>query len=168
MLDTSKSANNVPNRPARDFWEELTEDTIRLIWAEAVEIYKAGEKLYLPKELEKAAREIQESYEEENPKAGIVAAYLDRLLPEDWESRDLYDRRAWLESAGEGTVQRTTVCTLEIWAEALGGNPDKMDRYIAKEIRDIMAGLTDWGHQGARLRTIRPYGRQRYFERRED
>ena len=159
---------DTPNEPARDFWEELTPDVISLIWAEAVELYKAGEKLYLSRELEKIARAVQESYEEENPKAGIVADYLDRLLPEDWESRDLYDRRTWLETAGEGTVQRTTVCTLEIWAEALGGNPDKMDRYIAKEIRDIMAGLPGWRHQGARLRTIQPYGRQRYFERSED
>jgi predicted P-loop ATPase len=159
---------DTPNQPARDFWEELTPEVISLIWAEAVEIYKAGEKLYLTKELEKAARDIQESYEEENPKAGIVADYLDRLLPTDWDSRDLYDRRAWLESAGEGTVQRATVCTLEIWAEALGGNPDKLDRYVAKEIRDIMAGLPEWRHQGARQRTIRPYGRQKYFERSGD
>lgn len=159
---------DTPNNPERDFWEELTPEVISQIWAEAVEIYKAGEKLYLSKELEKAARAIQESYEEENPRAGIIADYLDRLLPEDWESRDLYDRRQWLESRAEGTVQRTTVCTLEIWAEALGGNPDKLDRYIAKEIRDIMAGMPEWGHRGAKLRTIRPYGRQRYFERRTE
>ena len=159
---------DTPNKPERDFWEELTPEVIGLIWAEAVEIYKAGEKLYLSKELEKAAREIQESYEEENPRAGIIADYLDRLLPEDWENRDIYDRRTWLESRAEGAVQRTTVCTLEIWAEALGGNPDKLDRYIAKEIRDIMAGMPEWGHRGAKLRTIRPYGRQRYFERRTE
>ena len=157
---------DTPNDPARDMWEELTEDTVRLIWAEAVEIYKKGEKLYLPRDLEKKAREVQESYEEENPKAGIIADYLDRLLPENWNTLDLYARRAWLEGDAEGTVQRTAVCTLEIWAEALGGNPDKLDRYISKEIRDIMAGLEEWRHQGGSLLTIKPYGRQRYYERR--
>ena len=158
---------DTPNEPARDMWEELTPEVVRLIWGEAVEIYKAGEKLRLPRELEAKAREIQESYEEENPKAGIVADYLDRLLPEDWDTLDLYARRAWLENGQEGTVKRTAVCTLEIWAEALGGNPDKMDRYVAKEIRDIMAGLTEWRHQGANRLTFKLYGRQRYFERRE-
>ena len=158
---------DTPNDPACDMWEDLTPETVRLIWAEAVEMYKKGEKLYLPRELEAKAREVQASYEEENPKAGIVADYLDRLLPADWDTLDLYGRRAWLESGQDGTVKRTTVCTLEIWAEALGGNPDKMDRYIAKEIRDIMAGLTEWRHQGAKQRTVKLYGRQRYFERRE-
>ena len=159
---------DTPNEPEKDFWEELTPEVLRLIWAEAVELYKAGEKLYLSKDLEKIAREVQESYEEENPKAGIIADYLDRLLPEDWETRDLYDRRTWLEAGGEGSVKRQTVCTLEIWAEALGGNPDKLDRYIAKEIRDIMAGLAEWRHQGTKRIRTRLYGRQRYFERSEN
>ncbi|MBO7276063.1 MAG: hypothetical protein J6V15_06810 [Clostridia bacterium] len=158
---------DTPNSPALDMWDELTTEMVRLIWAEAVEIYKKGEKLYLPRELERIARQVQESYEEENPKAGIVAAYLDRLLPEDWDTLDLYSRRAWLENGQEGTVQRTAVCTLEIWAEALGGNPDKMDRYASKEIRDIMAGLDNWQHQGAERPTFKLYGRQRYFKRRD-
>lgn len=157
---------DTPNDPERDMWEELTPEMVKLIWGEAVELYKKGEKLYLPKELEKVAREVQETYEEENPRAGIVADYLDRLLPEGWDDLDLYTRRQWLETDAVGTVKRTTVCTLEIWAEALGGNPEKIDRYIGKEIRDIMARLPEWRNRGRQQRTIRPYGRQRYFERR--
>ncbi len=156
---------DTPNEPTHDMWDELTDETIKQIWAEAVEFYNAGEKLYLPRHLEKAARAVQESYEEENPRAGIIADYLDRLLPTDWEDMDSYSRRAWLESGEEGTVKRTSVCTLEIWVEALGGNPDRIDRYGAKEIRDIMANLPDWRHQGNKLKTLKPYGRQRYFER---
>lgn len=158
---------DTPNDPEHDLWEELTPETVSLIWGEAVEIYKAGEPLYLPRELEEVARQVQASYEEENPKAGIIADYLDRLLPEDWEGQDTYSRRAWLETDAEGVVQRQTVCTLEIWAEALGGNPDKLDRYAAKEIRDIMASLPDWRHRGNNRITARPYGRQRYYERRK-
>ena len=157
---------DTPNDPTHDLWEELTPETVRNIWAEAVELYKGGEALYLPRELEKAARAVQDAYEEENPRAGIIAAYLDRLLPDGWDDMDIYARRQWLETDTVGTVKRTTACTLEIWVEALGGDPDKIDRYIAKEIRDIMASLPDWTHRGAQLRTIRPYGRQRYYERR--
>ena len=129
--------------------------------------YKKGEKLFLPKKLEETAREVQASYEEENPKTGIVADYLDRLLPEGWDDMDLYSRRAWLESDAEGKVQRDAVCTLELWAEALGGNPDKLDRYVAKEIRDIMASLPDWKHRGASQKRIKPYGRQKFYERKK-
>ena len=156
---------DTPNDPTRDLWDEMTPETVAQVWAEAVEFYKQGEKLFLPRALESIAREVQESYEEENPRAGIIADYLDRLLPEDWDDLDLYGRRAWLETDAVGTVKRTTVCTLELWAEALGGNPDKIDRYASKEIRDIMASMTEWRHRGASLRTIRPYGRQRYYER---
>ena len=154
-----------PNEPAHDMETDLTPETVRLIWGEAVELYKKGEALYLSPELEKMAREIQEAYEEENPKAGIVAGYLDRLLPEGWDGMDPYSRRQWLESDAEGVTRRTTVCTLEIWTEALNGNPDKLDRYASKEIRDIMATLPDWKHQGNKRITAGPYGRQRYYER---
>lgn len=156
---------STPNDPLRSMWDELTPATVRQIWGEAVEIYKQGETRFLPPELEAVAREVQSTYEEENPRAGIVADYLDRLLPDGWEGLDLYTRRQWLETDATGTTRRTTVCTLEIWAEALGGNPDKLDRYAAKEIRDIMATLPEWRHQGNKRVTARPYGRQRYYER---
>jgi predicted P-loop ATPase len=154
-----------PNDPTRDMWEELTPETVRLIWGEAVELYRKGETRYLPPELEDVAREVQAAYEEENPKAGLVAEYLERLLPDGWENQDLYTRRQWLETDAVGTTQRQTVTTLEIWAEALSGNPDKLDRYAAKEIRDIMASLPEWRHKGNKRITAKPYGRQRYYER---
>ena len=159
---------DTPNDPERDMWDELTPETVALIWGEAVEMYKAGEKLYLAKDLERVAREVQETYEEENPRAGIVAEYLERLLPEGWDDQDLYTRRQWLETDAVGTVQRTTVCSMELWAEALGQNPDKFDRYAGKELRDIMAKWPEWRSSGNKIRTIKPYGRQRYFERTVD
>ena len=156
---------DTPNTPSRDMWEELDAETVRKIWAEAVELYKKGEKLYLPKDVEKMARAVQEAYEEENPRAGLVAAYLDKLLPADWETRDTYARRAWLEAGvQDGTEERTSVCTLEIWAEALSENPNRFDRYAAMEIRNIMASFPEWAHQGNKQRTFHPYGRQRYYK----
>lgn len=157
---------DTPNEPTRNLWDELTPETVRCIWAEAVELYRAGEALYLPRELEAAAREVQETYEEENPRAGIVQDYLERRLPADWDIMDLLARRQWLEGTQEGTVQRTTVCTMEIWAEALSGNPDRLDRYAGKEIREIMERMPGWRHNGNKRATIRPYGRQRFYERR--
>ena len=156
---------DTPNKPTHDMWAELTPEVIGQIWAEAVQIYRKGEELYLPRELEAAAREIQETYEEENPRAGIIAEYLDRLLPDGWEGMDLYARRSYLEGGAEGHTRRTTVCIMEIWAEALSGNPDKLDRYAIKEIRDIMASLPEWRRSGNKRTTIHPYGRQRYYER---
>lgn len=154
-----------PGEPTKNIWNDLTPDEVRRIWAEAVEIYKNGETLLLPRHLETVAREIQGGYEEENPRAGLVADYLDRKLPEGWDDLDLYTRRQWLETDSEGTVERQTVCALEIWAEALGGSPDRIDRYDIKEIRDIMAGMPGWRRVGTLTRTTKPYGRQKYWRR---
>lgn len=156
---------DTPNRPEKDMWDELTTETVRLIWGEAVMLYKAGEKLYLDKDMEAAALEVQESYEEDNPRAGLVEAYLDRLLPEGWEDMDLYSRRQWLETDSVGTVRRTTVCPMEILAEALGGNPERADKRDFYEIRAIVSKLPEWRSMGRKKRTIRPYGQQRYYER---
>ena len=158
---------DTPNTPPKDFWQDLTPETVRLVWAEAMALYQKGEPLYLSKEMEAVARKVQEAYEEENPRAGIVADYLDRLLPAGWEDMDVYARRTWLESGADGVMKRERVCSLEIWAEALGGNPDRLDRYAIKDIRDIMAGLKGWTRANNRLVYIKPYGRQRYYERSE-
>ena len=156
---------DTPNPPARDLWSELTPDVVAQVWAEAVSFYRKGEELFLPAKLEAAARAVQEAYEEENPKVGIVAQYLDRLLPEAWPDMDLYARRMWLEGSEVGTVPRTTVCTLEIWAEALGQSPDRLDRYAGADVRDVMAKLPRWRHQGPAKITAGPYGRQRYYKK---
>lgn len=156
---------DTPNAPRLDMWTALTPEVIRLVWGEAVALFRKGEALFLPPELEAAAREVQETYEEENPKVGIVAAYLDRLLPENWADQDLYSRRQWLEGSNEGTVPRERVCSFEIWAEALGQSPDRLDRYASKEVRDIMSKLPQWRHQGNAKCTIKPYGFQRYYKR---
>lgn len=158
---------DTPHTPPRDMWSELTPAVVAQVWAEAVALYRKGEDLYLPAELEAAARAVQETYEEENPHVGMVALYLERRLPADWASRDLYARRMWLEGTEQGTAERTTVCTLEIWAEALGQSPDRMDRYASKEIRDIMAKLPRWKHQGPAKITAGPYGRQRFYRKEE-
>lgn len=156
---------DTPNTPDHDLWSDLTPETVAQVWGEAVQLYKKGEALFLPRRIEAMAREVQAAYEEENPRVGVVAAYLDRLLPAGWGDMDLYDRRQWLEGTDPGVVKRQTVCTLEIWAEALGGNPDRLDRYAIKEVRDIMAKLPAWRHQGGKLETVKPYGRQRFYKR---
>lgn len=62
----------------------------------------------------------------------------------------------------------TKVTLIEcIWAEALGGNPNRLDRYVGKEIRDIIAKMPEWRHCGSLRKSVKPYGRQRYYARRK-
>jgi len=155
---------DTPNPALEDMWD-LTAEDIKQIWAEAVEYYKQGESLFLSKEIEALARDIQETYEEENPRAGLVLDYINRKLPEGWDDMDLYSRKQWLDSSAEGTVERTTVSAIEIWTEALNGSSDRIDRYGVKEIRDIMSKFPEWAHQGNARISSKRYGRQRYFKK---
>lgn len=157
---------DTPNDPTQDQWADLTPETIKLIWGEAKKMYQDGEKLYLSREMEKVAREVQSMYEEENPNVGVVEEYLNRLLPEGWKDMDVYQRRNWLEGKNEGTVERRTVSAVEVWVEALNGNPDRFDGHAGKTVRDIMAKLPEWKRQGNYFISTGPYGRQRYYARR--
>lgn len=155
---------DTPEEPTKPL-SDLTPDMVRQIWGEAAQIYRAGEELYLPRDLEAVAREVQECYTEEDPRLGLVADYLDRLLPEDWERQDIYSRRAWLESSAEGTVRRCTVCAMELWVEALGRSPEQYNRYAdGKDLAQIMAAVPGW-RRAKGLKRVGIYGPQRYYER---
>lgn len=156
---------DTPNAPKKDMWADLAPETIKLIWAEAVELYRRGEKLYLPPEMEHEARAVQESYEEENPHAGIISDYLNTKLPSGWSDMDIYARRQWLEVGGQGTIERNVVCTLELWTEALGNSTTRMDRYAAKELREIMDNMPGWVSAGRKQIRFSLYGAQRYYRR---
>lgn len=156
---------DTPNTP-KHRWSELTPDEIHQIWAEAVERFRAGEKLYLDAEMESIATTIQAAYEEEDARAGMITDYLDRLLPENWDDMDTYDRREWLDSNQEGTVQRQYVCTLELYCEALGKNSDRIDNYELKMIGQIMARIPGWEYQRNHVRKFTHYKRQRFYRRR--
>lgn len=156
---------DTPNDAKRDLWDELTPDMVAQLWAEAVQKYDEGERLFLSRKLEKLALEVQESFEEESPRFGIVAEYLDRKLPADWENKDTYARREWLDTETEGEYERTTACTMEIWTEAFGGNPDRLDRIAINEIKAIMAKMPGWRYQGNKIKSFHPYGRQRYYKK---
>lgn len=158
---------DTPNEPTGNPWEELTPDTVKKVWAEAVKLYRAGEALYLDRELEDVAHEVQEAYREEDIRLGLVQDYLDRKLPENWDDMDTWQRRDWLASDSVGTVERKYVCHVEIWAEALGGDPNKLDRYAIKELQGLMASIPGWkaGGRSKSKKRIKPYGLQRcYFK----
>ncbi|MFR6380674.1 MAG: VapE domain-containing protein [Evtepia sp.] len=64
--------------PARTVWDDLTEDIIHQLWAEAVIRYQEGEELILTGALEEVAREQQSEFTEEDPRAGEVQLFLER------------------------------------------------------------------------------------------
>ena len=54
-------------------------------WAEAKEIWKSGEKLYLEGDVLAEAEKMQQSAMEVDERVGMVEEYLNTMLPEDWD-----------------------------------------------------------------------------------
>lgn len=154
---------------------DLTE--IDQIWAEAIVAYRNGEELFLKGEVSDAAYEAQQEAMEGDDREGIVADYLERLLPENWKSLDLYQRRSFLngsefgEPAQQGTVRRERVCAMEIWCECYGKERPNLKKSESYEIEAIIMKIGGWkryeGNSDAKLR-ISLYGPQKTFVRNTD
>ena len=159
---------NSPHRP----WE--VESVVPQLWAEAWQLYKNGEKLFLTPEEEKQAEMEQTAALESDVREGMIAEYLNTLLPEDWDKMDLAERRGFLRgdqfTGGNrtGTIQRTTVCAVEIWAECFGKDPSTIKRSDTYDIFGMLMKIGGWekysGNRNASLKRA-PYGTQRCFVR---
>lgn len=145
---------------------DLSDDVVGQIWAESMEYYKQGEKLYLDPTLEAAARKIQESHMEEDPRSGFIKEYLDMLLPEHWDSMEIWERRNYyLDKKRTGTVQREKVCAVEVWAECLGNDHRNMKTHEARAIADIIRKMDGWEERKPARTRFKHYGSQTTFIR---
>ncbi|WP_017726750.1 virulence-associated E family protein [Halalkalibacterium ligniniphilum] len=158
------------NAPKKSIWNDMNQHEIDQIWAEAVYFYQEKEPLPLGKELEQEALEIQESHTEESERFGLVQEYLDRLLPDDWESRDIAERRLFLHGSDfgeeeEGGSPREKVCAIEVWVELFQSDPKQLTPMMSREINDILRRMPGWTAYGSKLRFGKLYGLQRAYVR---
>lgn len=146
--------------------DDLTQSEVDQIWAEAYYLVKNGEKLYFDEDESKLAKISQTEHSAVDERRGLVEKYLERLLPENWNEKDLYDRRSWLDDplSEEGTVRREFVCTAEIWCECLGKDKNDMTRYNTKDINSLMATLPEWEFVSS-TKNFSIYGKQRFYKR---
>lgn len=155
-------------RQKMSHFEELTDDVVGQIWAEAVDAFKGGEPLYLNDSMEAIAKELQEAHTDESPLAGLIYDFVDRPLPENWAKLDLGERRDFIHGDGldtpEGTVLRDRICAMEIWVELLNGDPKKLTRTQSIEINDILRKMEGWEQPQGGIRFVH-YGAQKGFVR---
>lgn len=153
---------------------QITDTTRNQIWAEALHYYSQGEQLFLKDEALHLAEAAQAGALETDEREGIVRAYLDMLLPEDWDKRGLIERRMYLDDTNgfandnEGTQQRTQVSGIEIWCECFGKPKAEFTRRESYQVANIMSRIEGWerGIETDRAR-IPIYGRQRVWKRSE-
>ena len=163
-----------PGTGYKHSWQ-LTREEIDQIWAEALYCVNSGEKIYLDSDLDALAQEEQREAMQTDEREGLVREYLDKLLPEDWETMDLAERRGFLRgdafTGGNrvGTVRRNTVCALEIWCECLGRESGAIRRSDSNDIFSMLAriGWKKAETNSLGMRRLPLYGPQRCFDRPE-
>lgn len=152
----------------KSVWEELPKE-VDQVWAEAYMYWQLGEKLFLPKEIERMAEEMQEGHREASGKEGMIRDFLEREVPSDWNNYDLQQRRQFWNGnlklpEHKELVKRDKVCAMEIWAECFSGDPRYLKRTDSMEINNAMQVIKGWKRNKDKRR-YGPYGPQRGFEK---
>jgi len=152
----------------KSVWHDLDAE-VNQIWAEAVALYKAGEKLYLSPEAEAIARYEQTSHSEVDERRGLIEFYLERQLPKNWHDLGIDERRMFLNDAeafDDKGAKRDRVCMVEIWCECLGKNKEDADRYKTRDINDIMKSFPEWEYRPTTA-NFGVYGKQKFYQRKK-
>lgn len=117
------------------------------LWAEAVNLWAAGEALHLSGGVSALAEDVQREHTEKDPWEIVIKEYLEKQLPEKWGSMTLYDRKAYLrgdEMQPIGKILRETVTANEIWVECLEGVRRDMTTAIGRRISSCMQKIEGW------------------------
>ena len=112
----------IPVKGARPVyeWRDELRAVVGQVWAEAYQVYKKGEPLFLTKEQEKEAAAIAEGFTEAggDPLRDYLADWLDIPLPADWEAYEPKKRRDYfmyydpLQATGSVTRDEVTICEI--------------------------------------------------------
>lgn len=152
----------------KSVWNDLPKE-VDQIWAEVYVYWTLGEKLYMSKEEEEIASDMQESHRETSGKEGLIKDYLERKIPSNWDSLSMFQRRQFWSGNlhQDGTielVERDKVCALEIWTECFGGDAKNMKRTDSREINGILNNMKGWKANKSKRR-YGPHGIQKGYER---
>lgn len=143
------------------------------IWAEVLCVYKKGEDLFLKGNEAQIAIWQQADAMETDDREGLVREYLEKLLPENWSTMDLYERRNFLTggdfgTSTVGTIKRNLVCPMEIWCECFGKDSANLKKADSYEITAIIARIQNWKpYDGTKtgITKFPIYNKQRAFMR---
>lgn len=150
-------------------WLDGLKAAVPQLWAEAFHYFQAGETLYLPPELEAAARVVQEqaSVYAEDDLLPALADWLNQPLPADWDVKTRAERAAWFKYPPDPLAPRAVYRRKIVTAEVVRNEcPDPLARrYSGQRINELLARCEGWklSTSTAQTRPGRCYGRCRKF-----
>lgn len=147
-------------------------ETIDQIWAEAVVVWKGGEKLWLDTpQLEQELLEAQAPRMVQDDMEGMLREYLDTPLPDNWEDLSPESKRDYIQGdlpvdKAKCTLRRDKVCVTEIKVEMLSIDRRKMggNDYDTRRVANLMNNLKGWRKSSRKVR-VPGYGPQWVYYR---
>lgn len=154
---------------SKTVWNDLTDDYIRQVWAEAKTRWQTGESLYLSGTVEAEAKVKQEEHREASAREGLIQAFVEKQVPSDWgkwgidRRRDFWAGQLHMQD-GQSVelVDRDRICAVEVWCELFNGNVKDLKNTDTREINAVLSNLKGWKRFGGPVR-FGPYNIQRGF-----
>ena len=95
----------------------------------------------------------------------MIADFIDKEIPVDWQKWNLDRRRDWWAMATHGdveTMKRERITAIEIWCELYNGNQKDFRQTDTREINSILGKMPNLIRANSGFR-CGPYGTQRGF-----
>lgn len=150
-------------------FDALTDEYINQVWAEAVHLWRAGEKLHFTAEETELLNEARAPYVQEDPLTGLVQKYADTSVPAGWDDMTLDERLEWRANASTGfapagTETITSLSALQVWCEVMGRRIGEHSVRDMADIQRVLRTLPGWVMHPVPRETA-AYGRQQVFVR---
>lgn len=162
---------------------DLTPEEVQQVWAEAKVLWDLGKiPLYLSREEGDQLAQMQKSFDVDNDLVGKLEAFLDVLLPYDWSTYQMDERREYFKcqrsgrqyvridangtgNAAVGLEKRMEVSAVEVLNEFLMN--DSQNRNLAsRHANTLLRKLDGWYPTDERRILGGGYGRQKVYKRR--
>lgn len=139
-------------KPTKSIWKDLDGEK-QQIWAEAYVRWALGYPTILEgKEAQEALRQ-QTLHTTQNAREGVILDFLEELVPEDWLTMDLQQRKMWRASNKAGIMPdgstvpllpKDRICAQEVFQECLGGDIRNIRNQETRDINRIIRATGNW------------------------
>lgn len=159
ILNATKSIDN-----------DLTNEYISQLWAEAVQLYKGGQKTYIQdRKILELAEQEQRKHFDESPLQADIYNFLEIPITTGWYNASLEARRMHIRdyqngNTAAGAYKRDRISVKEIACELFGYELNQaIDRKFSLDITRTLSAL-GWNKTGSGMR-IAPYGYVKIYTR---